>query len=189
MFRQLERRKRADNNKYAALPVFATLPRELMPHWPSPFRPPKMHYGWELKAELLLEFAEQHNLLFRFTVPDSDEEGLAEDEHPEPRRRLSPSELRSAQTLLFQERVYTMHRSLPKLALSLTPKPPKTSRITSAINADPYSIVSLYSNYDLPNVPADEFINKLARAMGYTEKPRWFLDGANVTWMRWECAW
>ncbi|KAH9947998.1 hypothetical protein B0H21DRAFT_286620 [Amylocystis lapponica] len=191
MFRQYHRRNRADSNKYAALPVFDTLPRELVPHWPSPYRPPHMHYGWVLKPEPLLEFAEQHDLLFRFSEPESDEddEELGENKRPEPRRQLSPSELRSAKTLLVEERVFTMSQSLPELTLSLSPKPPKSLRIVTGHNANRSAVLSLYSNYDLPNIPSDEFINKLAKAMGYTEKPRWFLDGSRVTWMRWDIAW
>ncbi|KAH9948028.1 hypothetical protein B0H21DRAFT_882733 [Amylocystis lapponica] len=122
-------------------------------------------------SEPLLEFAEQHDLVWRFP----------------PEKRLS-AERRSAQ-LLLQERIYTMGQSLPKFALSLSPKPPKSLRIETGINANHSFVLYLYSNYDLPNIPSDECINKLAKAMGYTENPRWFLDASHVTWMQWDSAW
>ncbi|KAH9934600.1 hypothetical protein B0H21DRAFT_77109 [Amylocystis lapponica] len=138
-----------------------TLPRILIPHRGRKLRPPTLHYGWAGSVpEMLLEYATKHNL-------------------------LKPLKYDEQRTDVFRSRLAAVFDIMEKHNIS--PPSPCTLRVTGSLNTGDksFSILSLYTNYNLHKAPSDEFVDALQKVLGEKDRPRWFIDHTDITWESW----
>ncbi|KAI0940688.1 hypothetical protein AcV7_003000 [Taiwanofungus camphoratus] len=151
-----------DGRKAGRMPPLDTLPRSLLPSSKTHMLPPILHYSWVPKDTELLQYAEERGLtrIYRWDACFPGEE---------PGNTVNaPLTMRLALEAIAGE--LGLQFLAGTLAIKVALKP--TQRF----------IISLYTNYTLEKAISDDAVEKLQRRLGYSDKPKWFLDGERWYW-------
>ncbi|OBZ69299.1 hypothetical protein A0H81_10926 [Grifola frondosa] len=164
-------------NKVLGARPLDRLPYGLVPSKKQKLNPPMLHYGWPVRIDFLMEYAQQHGLEVIHPDDFADDPDVFEDEADrleyEAERGDSIDMLATMQTAL--EHIAGRHGlQFPGGALQV---------ISSVLKAyEDMMIVSLYTNFTLYNVPPEDVIETLGLALGVDERPKWYLDVARWHW-------
>ncbi|KAI0933286.1 hypothetical protein AcV7_004799 [Taiwanofungus camphoratus] len=158
-----------DVRRTAQTPPFGTLPRVLIPSSKMALKPPVMHYGWRANRSKLLKYAEEHGLIWDPEIED-----------PVPMDELSAEN--KARHLMSNE-PGSMHNALQGMVKELgLSYPPCLLSVATGFLFEDFTLVRLYTNYDLARTPSDEVVEALRVKLGEPEKPRWYLDAVQYRW-------
>ncbi|OBZ69226.1 hypothetical protein A0H81_10938 [Grifola frondosa] len=140
-------------------------------------KPPRLHYGWPVRVDFLMEYAQQHGLEVIYPGDFADDPDIFEDEADRLENEAEhgdPIDMLATMRAALQHIVGCHGLQFPENALRVS------STILEAY--DDMMIVSLYTNFTLYNVPPDDVIETLGRALGVIEQPKWYLDIARWHW-------
>jgi len=138
---------------------FDTLPRVLIASRRLVYKPPVVRYGWLAPRDLLLDYARSHKLTRQYG------------------RELSEFDaMERALTVISKK----CGASIPDTLLELR------STLLGGMECRTL-VISLYTNYDLKrrDLPSDDAIELIRKALGLEGSPRWFLDGMDWRWSYW----
>lgn len=156
------------------MPGFTTLPRILVPRASSTLMPPIMHYGWPIKMNFLINYAEQHGLLryFQKLVPDENED-LDEDSDEEKETKVINI------VNSYGSAIQALDHIVELVGGSTMPL---HVELRSVCQRHSPMVVSLFTNYTLTSAPTDEFKSALCEQLQLTGEPRWYLGRIDGLW-------
>ncbi|OBZ69147.1 hypothetical protein A0H81_10939 [Grifola frondosa] len=153
------------------------LPYGLVPSKKQKLNPPMLHYGWAVRIDFLMEYAQQHGLEVKEPDDFADDPDIFEDEEDRKEyeaERGDPIDMLATMRAALRHIVGCHGLQFPDNALQVVPS---VSRAYKDM-----MIVSLYTNFTLYDVPPEDVIDTLGRALGVDEQPKWYLDVARWHW-------
>ncbi|KAI0919719.1 hypothetical protein AcV5_001705 [Taiwanofungus camphoratus] len=185
------RMTKEEHIQMADIPPFDTLPRILIPSSKLSLKPPVMHYGWRADLPKILKYAKDHGLdwepeIESPTSSDYESEGVkAEAAQGAAASKVRGRERREADFEAHPGAIHVAQYTLDSIVERLgLPYSEELLFIDSALFLDDFTIISLYTNYDLARAPSDDVVEALRVELRETEKPKWYMDLSQVTWTR-----